>query len=134
MLASLDNILSRFLEELLATPPALGGGDEPGPVGLLRATLVARQRGNDWLLGLGVVACCVLFALGCYLTIAYRGSPRAIGVLFGGSFLGMLSIVWMLRRLWLEKSLMDFMSVAIDKLPAADVAKLVDAFLKARTK
>jgi len=69
---------------------------------------------------------CVLFGIGVFLVFYYLNSPRVIGLIFGGTFFSLLTVIEKLRRLWHEKSIIDISLTVIQELPPKETAKVIE--------
>ena len=70
---------------------------------------------------------CVLFGIGVLLIFYHLNSPEKIGLIFGGTFLSLLTIIEKLRRLWRDKSIMDITLNIAQGLPPEQTAQVIEA-------
>lgn len=93
---------------------------------LLSARLLQQAKVNNTIIMLAVGMLFVLFAIGIYLIIHYQDDVKTIGLIFGGTFLSLLGIVGWLRKLWIDKNLLDMSAGIIGQLSPAEAAKYVE--------
>lgn len=91
----------------------------------LKSNILKQSKFNNNIVIVSIVLLCIIFGLGIFFAIYYRDNPTTIGVIFGGTFLSLLAIVSRLRRIWLEKSLMDVSLSVLEDLPPQDAAKFI---------
>ncbi|MBK8703375.1 MAG: hypothetical protein IPN33_06955 [Saprospiraceae bacterium] len=91
----------------------------------LKNNILRESKFNNNIVVVAIVLLCIIFGLGIFFAIYYRDSPTTIGVIFGGTFLSLLAIVSRLRKIWLEKSLMDVSLSVIEDMSPQDAAKFI---------
>lgn len=111
------------LEQLGSEQKAVKVTEKEG--NLLKDNLTAQMKFNNNIVVISIVLLCIIFLTGIFFVFYYRNSPSTIGVVFGGTFLSLLAIVTRLRKIWLEKSLMDVSLSVINDLPPEDAAKFI---------
>lgn len=94
----------------------------------LVANLHARQLWAGRILIVAILVLCAIFLVGVALVFYYRDSPTTISILFGGNFFSLLAIVYWLRRLWLEKTVLDTLLILIASMPPTEAAKTITQF------
>jgi len=92
----------------------------------LEERLKDRFKFNNGIILLAIIILCMIFAIGVFFVFYYRNSPAALGGVFGGTFLSLLSIISWLHKLWREKSIMDMTLSVIEGLPAREAAKFIN--------
>jgi hypothetical protein len=83
---------------------------------------------NQKIIVVYIVMLFLLFGVGIFIVLYYLNSPKAIGAVWGGTFLSLLGIVERLRRLWREKSIMDVTLSVIQDLPPEETVKMIELF------
>jgi hypothetical protein len=91
----------------------------------LKNNILRESKFNNNIVVVAIVLLCIIFGLGIFFAIYYRDNPTTIGVIFGGTFLSLLAIVSRLRKIWLEKSLMDVSLCVIEDMSPQDAAKFI---------
>ena len=91
----------------------------------LAARLSRRRQSNDRIVIIATAVLCVLFVLGIALLLYYRDNPTVIWPAVGGMLASNLGIVASLRRLWIEKTLIDSLLVVAAELPPEQAAKYI---------
>ena len=91
----------------------------------LKNNILKQIKFNNNIVVISILLLCIIFGLGIFFAIYYRDSPTTIGVIFGGTFLSLLVIVSRLRKIWLEKSLMDVSLSIIEGLSPQDASKFI---------
>ena len=81
---------------------------------------------NKNLVILYVVLLIIVFAISVFLVFYFLNSPKIIGMVFGGSCLGILAILDRLRRRWREKSVMDLAFIVVRELPPKETVKVIE--------
>ena len=94
----------------------------------LVANLQARQVWAGRILIAAILVLCAIFLVGVALVFYYRDSPTTISILFGGNFFSLLVIVYWLRRLWLEKTVLDTLLILVASMPPTEAAKTITQF------
>jgi hypothetical protein len=93
--------------------------------GLLMESLNKRYRFNTSVIVIAIILLCILFGIGVTLIFYYRDLPSAMGAVFGGTFLSLLSIIHWLYKLWREKSFMDISLGILEGLPPEKAAEFI---------
>jgi hypothetical protein len=113
------------------------GQFEPQPLGkeprsitsedsqFLRETLDRHVKSNDWIIIVAVVLLIFLFVLEVFLLLYNLNSIPATAVISATTFASLLGIIGYLRRLWLDKSVMNVLIHATYVIAPEDLAKLV---------
>jgi hypothetical protein len=113
------------------------GQFEPRPLGkkprsitsedsqFLRETLGRQVKSNAWIIVVAVVLLVFLFALEVFLILYNLNSIPATAVISATTFASLLGIIGYLRRLWLDKSIMNVLIHATYVIAPEDLAKLV---------
>jgi hypothetical protein len=113
------------------------GQSEPQPLGkkprsitsedslFLRQTLDRQVKSNDWIIVVAVVLLIFLFLLEVFLILYNLNSIPATAVISATTFASLLGIIGYLRRLWLDKSVMNVLIHATSVIAPEDLAKLV---------
>jgi len=89
-------------------------------------SLKKSERFNKNIILLAIVLLCIIFGIGVFFIFYFRNEPKTIGILFGGTFLSLIPIITQLRKLWLNKSLMDLSINVIQNLPPKEAAKFME--------
>jgi hypothetical protein len=110
---------------------------DPEAVSRMISRFQARQREATGILKAAVIALFVLLALAAAVIYYHRMDPKVVAGVLGGQLLGLLVIVVWLRRLWLEKTVIDTLLILIASMPPVEAAQLIIRFhfrsLRART-
>lgn len=93
---------------------------------LFASRLLQQAKLNNTIIILAVMMLFILFATGVYLILLYQNDVKTIGVIFGGTFLSLLGIVGWLRKLWIDKNLLDMSVGIIDQLSPSEAAKYIE--------
>jgi hypothetical protein len=132
MASSLRGILKDFTEAInqdVASP--LGEEEQTSSVvPLASATnrMTQLAHSNAYMMNIAVAIVVLLF-VGCILlVIYYRHAPNTAILVMGGNGLQLLLLVSWLRRLWIEKTTVETLLVAVEALPPAEAAKILVAF------
>ena len=64
----------------------------------------------------------VLFGVGVFLVVLHRNSPTLMASIFGGTCLSLLAIVDQLRRIWIQRTILDMSKGVLSGLPAEKAA------------
>jgi hypothetical protein len=126
---TLDQTLAQYLRRIEQhEPQSLGKAprrvtDEDNQ--FLRESLNRQLRFNNYVIVVAVILLCCLFLLGVFLIIHDRNSVNAVTVISGTTFAALLGIIGFLRRLWLDKSIIDLLIHATYGMSPAESAKLV---------
>jgi hypothetical protein len=126
---SLSIRLHGFLSELgLLAPIKLGGGEvrtfSDDQKRALRRLLAEQQKVTSRLLNLAVVMVAVIFCVGIFFALYYRDKPSMLEVALGGSLFSNLVTVRWIRKLWIEKGLVDLAYLATEEMPADEAIRL----------
>jgi hypothetical protein len=132
MSGRLNSILKEFaitVEQV--TPQQMGGTAKPvGQHDLnktsARMSELARKNGYMMHVAVGIVIALFLFCIA--VVIYYRDRPNTAIMVMGGNTLQLVLLVAWLRRLWVEKTAVDTLLIAVEELPAAYAAKLLLTF------
>ena len=126
-MSKLKNIFQEFLDESKMMDFKTMGGEQLsiGNISALKERIIQQSKFNNTILIISVVLLCILFFLGVYFAIYHRDDPTTMSVVLGGSIFSLLGIIVWLRKLWVEKSLMDVSLAVIDDLPAEEAAKYI---------
>jgi hypothetical protein len=132
MAKSLKHILAEFTESIDQTAtPALGGAthdDNVKPLANAATRMAELAHKNAYMMHTAVALVLALF-LGCVaLVIYYRHTPNIAILVMGGNGLQLLLLVGWLRRLWMEKTTVETLLIAVEELPPNDAARLLTAF------
>ena len=101
---------------------------EPRPVTekdsqFLTAQLNRQYKANNNMIIIATTMLVILFVLGVFLVFYYLDSPKIISVVFGGTFLSLLSIISRLHKLWIEKNMMDVSLIILQTLTPEQAAQ-----------
>jgi hypothetical protein len=128
----LESILADYLRRIgQYEPQPLGKAPRPSTAEdaqFLREALTRQLRFNNSMIMVAVAMLCGLFLLEVFLIVDHRDSLKAVSVISGTAFAGLLLVVRYLRRLWLDKSAMDILILTSHSLPPAETARLVTSF------
>jgi len=92
------------------------------------ALLDEHLKFNKGIIVVAVALLCILFGVGMFLVYTLRTSPKGIVTISGGSFLSFLLVIRWLRRLWIEKSMIDVMIFVARDMPPKEAAKFLTGF------
>jgi hypothetical protein len=125
---SLRARLHGFLSEQGLLIPKLGGGEAPpfsdDQKRSFRRLLAEQQKFNERLLNIAVGMVVVIFFVGILFALYYRSTPSMLEVALGGNLLSILVTVRWMRKLWIEKGLVDLAYLATEEMPAEDAIRL----------
>lgn len=125
-------IVEHFLKETRQLDFIQLGGEETEievttkQINTFKETLSKSKRFNKNIILFAIILLGITFLIGIFFVFYHRDNPRTIGLLFGGTFLSLLVIITQLRKLWLNKSLMDLSLSVIQDLPPKEAAKFVE--------
>lgn len=125
------HIIEYYIKETGQLKPVmLGSEDKPRAVqkdeqDRLKDNLQKRLKSNDLILTIAIILLCVIFVIGVFFVIYYKDNPKTIGVVFGGTFLSLLTIVLQLRKIWLDKNILDVSLNVIENLQPEDAADFI---------
>jgi len=92
------------------------------------ALLDEHLKFNRGIIVVAIVLLCVLFGVGMFLVYTLRTSPTGIVTIAGGSFFSFLLVIRWLRRLWIEKSMIDVLIFVARDMPPKEAAKFLVRF------
>lgn len=127
-----DKVILGSSDRAIQVKESTPGYFPDGPGSLERKTksleerLGERFKFNNGIILLAIIILCMIFVMGVFFVFYYRDSPVALGGIFGGTFLSLLSIISWLHKLWREKSVMDMTLSVIEGLPAREAAKFIN--------
>lgn len=121
----------KFLESIGRLKAGQLGGNEIKPIDekdkkIFTDILTTQLSNNNRIIWVAIVLLCVLFGVGVSLVFYYLDSPKIMGVVFGGTFLSLLSIIEWLHRLWTDKSKMDLLYAMTPELSSEQFVKLAE--------
>ncbi len=87
---------------------------------------------NRRILVIYLISICILYAIGIFMVFYFLDSPNKMGVVFGGSFLGLIVVNDRLYRTWREKTLIDVVLTLVKGLPPAEGVKAIESIYWAR--
>jgi hypothetical protein len=130
---SLKGELQGFLKDVgeMGAPargkaPTLGGERRAAAEGDKRAlqALLDRQQGfNSLMLKLALGVILAIFLLALFFALYYRDKPEAIGALFGGNLLSLFGAVTWIRKLWIEKGLVDLARISVETMAPEEAVR-----------
>ena len=130
----LKTVLANCLSQMGRLEDIKLGGTQHQPVSAtaedtarLLHSLNGEMRFNHKILILHIISLCLLYAVGIFLVFYFIDSPKAMGTIFGGSFLGIMVIVRRFYHIWREKTFIDLFLVLIEGLPPAEALKAVES-------
>jgi len=92
------------------------------------ALLDEHLKFNKSIIVVAVALLCILFSVGMFLVYTLRTSPKGIIAISGGNFLSFLLVIRWLRRLWIEKSMVDVMIFVARDMSPYEAAKFLTKF------
>jgi hypothetical protein len=116
----LDRI-GRYREHLGSERPVTREDNE-----FLIQLLSRRMSRNDYLIIVALVLIFIAFGLAVVVVWNNRGDATKLATAFGTLLLFTLAVARLLRRFWLDKSVMDILMVALHELPPQEAAALVN--------
>ena len=93
---------------------------------LLEKQINSAADATNWMVGIVVSMLAVVFVVGVFLVIRAVGSAGAVATLSAGLLLTLLAIVERLRRLWVEKAMLDIAWAGVREWPPEKVLSLVE--------
>jgi hypothetical protein len=92
----------------------------------LEERIVSASRSTRSMIGVMTGMLIVVFALGIFLILSAAGSIGAVASLSAGTLWILLVIVERLRRLWIERSVLDLAWASVREWPPENVLALVE--------
>lgn len=80
---------------------------------------------NSFLTVSAVVMLFILFGIGVFVVFYFRTNFTTTGTLLGGTFLFLLAIVGKIRQFWLEKFILDYASIVLQKFSPEQAAEFI---------
>lgn len=129
---SLRSELHGFLKELgILTPVTLGSQKIPeisdDHKRSLQRILERQQAFNNRVLTLAISMVAVVFVLGIFFAVYYRDSPSILEVVLGGNLFSILVTVVWIRKLWIEKGLVDLARLAMQEVSTEEAIRLASS-------
>jgi hypothetical protein len=90
----------------------------------LQDIIERQQRFNGRILLVAVVMVGLVFVLGIAFAVYHRDNPTAVGVAFGGNIFSVLVTVGWVRKLWIEKGLLDLARIATEEMAPEEAIEL----------
>jgi hypothetical protein len=90
----------------------------------LRQIIDGQQRFNNRILLVAVVMVGLVFLLGVGFAALHRDNPTTLGVAFGGNLFALLVTVGWIRKLWIEKGLLDLARLATEEMAPEQAIEL----------
>jgi cell division protein FtsW (lipid II flippase) len=69
---------------------------------------------------------CILFFVGILLVFNFLHSPEKMALVFGGTFLSLVTVVTGLQKLWHEKTIIDLLLTLLPDITPAESIKLIE--------
>ena len=130
----LETILSTFLNDIGRIEDIKLGGKvnqlkhlSDDDTARLTGQLSGQSKFNRTILVIYIISLCVLYAIGIFMVFYFLDSPEKIGIVFGGSFLGLLAIGDRLYKIWREKTVTDVLLTLIQGLPPIEAVKAIES-------
>lgn len=126
----IKKIFEDYLNRIGELKPVQLGDDDKRIVtekdsAFLETQINGQRNFNNTIIIVAMVVLCVIFLVGVALVIKYIDHIEKINIVFGGTFLSLLSIVYWLRKLWLEKSVLDISMGIIQNMPPEKAADYI---------
>ena len=90
----------------------------------LQRILETQYQFNNRVLSLAISMVAVVFFLGIFFALYYRENPKMLQVVLGGNLLSILVTVAWIRKLWIEKGLVDLARLAVEGMATEDAIRL----------
>jgi len=90
----------------------------------LQQIIERQQRFNNGILLVAVVMVGLVFVLGIAFAAYHRDNPTAVGLAFGGNLFSLLVTVGWIRKLWIEKGLLDLARLATEEMAPEEAIEL----------
>lgn len=79
--------------------------------------LLSQIKFNNGIILTAVIGLVIIFIIDIYFIFYYRDDLKALAFLFGGTFLSLIGVIRWLRKLWMDKTVMDVTLGVIQDLP-----------------
>jgi hypothetical protein len=90
----------------------------------LRRILETQQKFNNRVLSLAIGMVAALFLLGVFFAIYYRNNPSFLQIVLGSNLFSILVTVTWVRKLWIEKGLVDLATLAVEEMSTEEAIRL----------
>lgn len=108
----------------------MGPADRHAPPDPDVAKRFAERLNQSWRLRDGIIVAVavlylVLFAMGIVMIVQYRDDTIKAAAFFGGDLAALALVALWMRRVWMDKAVVDIFSALADGLPSDDVLKFL---------
>jgi len=86
------------------------------------------RKSNNTSKILVVVILVVTFLVTLYFAFLYQHDLKSVSFILGGNLLSLLVIAGWLRRIWLEGTTLDILSLLVQELPAREAIQVISTF------
>jgi len=129
----IEAILNEFLDHTQRSKNIDMGGSvaavNDDQKNLLVNNLIRENQFNKSLIVVITAMFVVLFGVAIFFCFYYRNSPQTMGIIFGGSFLGIMGIMKALQGVWEKKCKMDMLLTIIPNISAEQVVVVIETLL-----
>lgn len=131
-MSRIEHLLENYLRRIQRLEPVTLGGDGETKVtrednDYLKDLLIRQIAFNQKIIVIALVMLVLIFLLDLYLALHAIREPEAIRVAFNGAFTlsSLFLVINWLRRLWVEKSLMDVSLMIARDMPPEQAARYI---------
>lgn len=90
------------------------------------ARLASRQRFSNAMVAVCLVMLCAVFAIGAAGAVLVLRSPGISAAVLAATLAALLGVVAWLRRIWIEKSVLDLAAGVVRDLPPEEAVRLIE--------
>jgi hypothetical protein len=124
-------IVEEYLSNIGQLKPIVLGDGEERPLTKqdnqnLIGLLEQRAKSNSYIVIITIVMLIVLFVLALFFLFYYRNDTKTVGFIFGVTLLSNLGIIGRLRKLWIEKNMVDISLIVTERMPPNQAAKFIN--------
>lgn len=110
---------------------SLGGEEEASPITvtnskMMEKLLISQSKFNNNMLMVAIIGLCVIFIIDIFFIFYYKDNATALSVILGVTGLSLVGVIKWLRKLWLEKSVLDVSLAVVENLPPTEAAKFIE--------
>ena len=130
MASALQNLYKQTLIDTGRINPAVLGKPKTEIVGREITSLTERlekqSNFNNMMIILIIIMLFILFLVAIFLVLKNSEDPAKINLIFGGSFLSILTIITVLRKLWKEKNAVDMLIAILPDMQPEEALKIIE--------
>lgn len=128
----ISKVVRSYLDRVGQNQPQVLGEQtvdfDPRDKTMLLSGFAAVRKSNSLSKLLAIAVLVVIFSLTVYLALLHRNDMKFLSFILGGNFLSLLVIVGWLRRVWLEGTTLDILSLLIQSMSPQEAVQVISTF------